>query len=173
MAAANDDPVVLTQLGGSGLTVLLTGGLLPERGLSDPVSQRMSRTWLPGAEEPVTQVMGPSQDAVTLTGYARDEMAGEGAAQTLDARLRRMAREGVPVRLEWGGQLDKVVMIERYAPEWDDLGSLRWTLEVAVDVSHGDEARPARPAMEAIEDLAREADAAVAEARALLPGGAP
>ncbi len=133
MAASTEDPVVFTQLGGGEVRLTLQStAVVPERGVSDGVSQRTNRVWLPGAKEPVTQVLGPSQEPMRLTGVVRDELVGDGAAKFFDTRMRILAIEGYPVRLEWGSQWDKTGMVESYTPEWDDFGCLRWTVEFAV-----------------------------------------
>lgn len=129
MAGPANAPIYLEQLGGEERLLSLSDpSLAPEQGAGDGVTQRVARRWLPGATEPVTQILGPELRAMELTGIVRDNLAGDGAARHVDATLRALATEGFPVRLIWGEQWDKVGLIEDYQPEWTDEGAIRWRI---------------------------------------------
>ena len=138
--AADGQPVILTQLGGDEISLTLEGVTLPEQGIEVGVKQRKTRSWLPGSSRPVTQVHGPEEEPITLTGYVRDEMAGEGAALDIDAKLRRMTKDGYTVRLEYGDQWAKEGLLETYRPTIYADGYLRYRIEFGVHESTDAEA---------------------------------
>lgn len=144
-ARGDAQPVYLRQTGSDPLEVELAEAMLPVQGVDVPVTMRTSRQWMPGAASPVTHVLGPVEDTITLTGVVRDELSGDGAAASFDADMRFILKEGREVELEWGTAWSKVGLIESYEPTVHADGYLEYSIEYAVHTSSDPYASQVRP----------------------------
>lgn len=127
--------IVLRQRTGDKAEITLLGADMPDAGINVGVTQRVSRTWLPGAVAPISQVLGPTQDDIKLKGRIRDDMSGTGAAIAFDIQMRKMASQGYSIDIEYGTAWSKSGLISSYNPSAHADGYLEYEITLMVDTT--------------------------------------
>lgn len=128
---ADGPPLVFEQIDigqAERITVELVGSTLPDRGVSAGTRQRHNTEFLPGASEPIVQIMGVEYEPMTFGGTFNDSDAGAGSATYLSSQLKLMAQAGIPVVLTWGVTWERRGLVESYTetPDMEDL--INWSL---------------------------------------------
>jgi len=133
----------LTEAGG--ISLELTRRALPYLPLSISGKQRAEFTWYPGSPQATVQMLGPSEDAITISGYWKDRfLAGSGDAKVdnqsvatvadLVATVDNMRRQGRQVTLTWAG-LRRIGHVTSFTQTWHNTHDVEWELEFSV-LSH-------------------------------------
>ena len=114
------DPAVMVleqiDAGGERLAVVLSGSSMPNKGPSSTTTQREETTYLPGAAEPIVQILGPKLEPIVLAGQFNDSLLGEGGTAALVGALHKMTLAGVPVVLTWGDFWERRGLITDFTP---------------------------------------------------------
>jgi len=138
-----DLSVAPLQSGEAAGVIKLVGRALPERGLHEAVTQRISTTWNPGNPVATQQAIGVMIPNTTITGEWNDRYLGDGQAQALKALFKLICKRALSVEVSWGGALGgttdnptlsgepsiRVGMIKRFEPINDRVQDLRWEME--------------------------------------------
>lgn len=103
---ADDQPIILTELGGAERVLELADASLPQRGVTTEGETRLKKTHYPGSATASTQVLGTHDNDIVMTGILRDTWIGlEGGALALATELRSMWLGQTYMQLEWGDTL--------------------------------------------------------------------
>lgn len=145
--SALDTTSTFTLLEAGGITLDLTRRALPYLPLSISGKQRAEFTWYPGSPQATVQMLGPSEDAITISGYWKDRfLAGSGDAKVnnqavatvadLVATVDNMRRQGRQVTLTWAG-LRRIGHVTSFTQTWHNTHDVEWEIEFSV-LSHED-----------------------------------
>ena len=145
--SALDTTSTFTLLEAGGIQLDLRQRALPYLPLAISGKQRAEFTWYPGSPQATVQMLGPSEDAITISGYWKDRfIAGSGDAQVnrqsvatvsdLVATVDNMRRQGRQVTLTWAG-LRRIGHVTSFTQTWHNTHDVEWELEFSV-LSHED-----------------------------------
>lgn len=140
-----DTTSTFTLLEAGGIRLDLTRRALPYLPLSISGKQRAEFTWYPGSPQATVQMLGPSEDAITISGYWKDRfLAGSGDAKVsgqsvatvadLVATVDNMRRQGRQVTMSWAG-LIRIGHVTSFTQTWHNTHDVEWELEFSV-LSH-------------------------------------
>ena len=111
------------------ITVELAGASLPDRRPSAGVQQRETTEELPGAAEPIVQILGPQWDDMVFSGTFNDADIGTaGEAAALRALMTRLCFDGVPCSLTWGSTWARRGLVKRFEENHDMEDLIGWSL---------------------------------------------
>lgn len=140
-----DTTSTFTLLEAGGIRLDLTRRALPYLPLSISGKQRAEFTWYPGSPQATVQMLGPSEDAITISGYWKDrflagsgdaKVSGESVATVADlvATVDNMRRQGRQVTMSWAG-LIRIGHVTSFTQTWHNTHDVEWELEFSV-LSH-------------------------------------